>query len=47
MSNARRILCLKLECSLFNRIALFCAAGLMASFTLAMVYDLRIAEQWL
>jgi hypothetical protein len=38
---------LKLECSLFNQIALFCVAGLSMSLTLALACDLQLPAQWL
>ena len=43
MSGARQTLCSKLECSLFNQIALFSAAGLSVSLMLVLVYAVRIA----
>jgi hypothetical protein len=46
MANARRILCAKLECSLFNQITLFCMGGLSMSMALVFAYDLRI-ESWM
>jgi hypothetical protein len=45
MSNVQKILCLSLECSLFNQIALFCTAGLSVSLALVLAYDLRI-DSW-
>jgi hypothetical protein len=47
MFKVKRILCAKLECSLFNQIALFSAAGFSVSLTLILAYDLQIAGQWL
>ena len=47
MYSIKRILCTKLECGLFNQIALFSAAGLSLSLMLAMVCDLQLAGQWL
>ena len=47
MSNLKQIFCSKLECGLFNQIAMFCAAGLSMSLTLVFAYDLQIAGQWL
>ncbi len=35
-------LCAKLECSLFNQIALFCVGGLSMSMALVLAYDIRI-----
>jgi hypothetical protein len=43
MSGVRKFLGSQLERSLFNEIALFCAAGLCLSLTLVLAYGLRIA----
>ena len=45
MSKMRKILCSSLECSLFNQIALFSAAGLSVSLALVLAYDLRM-DSW-
>jgi hypothetical protein len=47
MSNVRQLFCSKMECSLFNQIALFSVAGLSMSLTLVFAYDLQMAGQWL
>jgi hypothetical protein len=47
MLRAKQFFCSKLECSLFSQIVLFSATGLSVSLTLAMVYDLQIANAWL
>jgi hypothetical protein len=46
MAKAKRYLCAKLECSLFNQIALFCMGGLSMSMGLVFAYDIRI-ESWM
>jgi hypothetical protein len=46
MSNVRRAICLKLECNLFNSIAIFCAAGLSMS-VMALAYGVQLSEPWL
>jgi len=45
MSNVRKIFCSRLECSLFNQIALFSSVGLSVSLALVIVCDLRI-DSW-
>jgi len=47
MSRAKQFLCSNLECSLFNQILLFSAAGLSVSLTLASIFDLQMASAWL
>jgi hypothetical protein len=47
MAKARKYLCMKLECSLFNQIVLFSASGLSFSLVLVKVYDLRLADMWI
>jgi hypothetical protein len=42
----KKIFCSSLECSLFNQIVMFSAAGLSASLSLVLVCDLRI-ESWI
>ena len=46
MAKAKRYLCAKLECSLFNQIVGFSSAGLAASLSLVLACDLRI-ENWI
>jgi hypothetical protein len=46
MAKARNYLCAKLECSLFNQIALFCVGGLSMSMVAVLAYDIRI-ESWM
>jgi hypothetical protein len=46
MSSVRKIFCSSLECSLFNQIALFSAAGLSVSLALVLGYDLRF-DSWI
>jgi hypothetical protein len=46
MAKARRFLCAKLECSLFNQIALFSVGGISMSMALVLAYDIRI-ESWM
>jgi hypothetical protein len=47
MSNAKRILCSSLECSLFNQIALFSISGFCLSLALVFTCDFGVAGQWL
>jgi hypothetical protein len=47
MSNVRRAICLKLECNLFNSIAIFCVTGLLVSLTMALAFGVPLSEPWL
>jgi hypothetical protein len=44
MSNVKASLCSKLECTLFNQLAMFCVAGFGMSLTAALVYGFRISD---
>jgi hypothetical protein len=47
MSNVRQLFCSKLECNLFNQIAMFSVTGLSISLALVLTYNLQIGTQWL
>jgi hypothetical protein len=47
MSDLKRAICSKMHCNLFNTIAVFCAAGLSLSLTMAIAYGVTLAEPWL
>ena len=46
MSKAKLFLCTRLECHLFNQVAVFSIAGLSISTVLASICDLQIPAPW-
>jgi hypothetical protein len=46
MSDLKRALCAKMDCNLFNTIAIFSVTGLSMSL-LALAYGVQLSEPWL